>query len=65
MRKTFLVLLAIVALAAFAVTGCNKKEAANTQTKESKKDMTVGFIYIGPVGDGGWTYAHDKGREYL
>ncbi|MGH1416393.1 MAG: BMP family ABC transporter substrate-binding protein [Pelagimonas sp.] len=23
---------------------------------------TVGFIYVGPVGDGGWTYEHDKGR---
>ncbi len=22
----------------------------------------VGFIYIGPVGDGGWTYEHDQGR---
>lgn len=22
----------------------------------------VGFIYVGPVGDGGWTYEHDKGR---
>ncbi|MDK3073983.1 BMP family ABC transporter substrate-binding protein [Sedimentitalea sp. JM2-8] len=23
----------------------------------------VGFIYVGPVGDGGWTYEHDKGRQ--
>ncbi|MCH2248567.1 BMP family ABC transporter substrate-binding protein [Cognatishimia sp.] len=22
----------------------------------------VGFIYVGPVGDGGWTYEHDQGR---
>ncbi|SDX13078.1 BMP family ABC transporter substrate-binding protein [Litoreibacter albidus] len=22
----------------------------------------VGFVYIGPVGDGGWTYEHDQGR---
>ena len=22
----------------------------------------VGFVYVGPVGDGGWTYEHDKGR---
>ena len=27
--------------------------------------MKVGFIYIGPVGDAGWTYAHDLGRQYL
>ncbi len=23
----------------------------------------VGFIYVGPVGDGGWTYEHDRGRK--
>ncbi|ARE84003.1 Purine-binding protein BAB2_0673 [Roseovarius sp. EC-HK134] len=22
----------------------------------------IGFIYVGPIGDGGWTYEHDKGR---
>ncbi|MCF6232869.1 MAG: BMP family ABC transporter substrate-binding protein [Rhodobacteraceae bacterium] len=22
----------------------------------------VGFVYVGPVGDGGWTYTHDQGR---
>jgi basic membrane protein A and related proteins len=24
--------------------------------------LKVGFIYVGPVGDGGWTYQHDVGR---
>lgn len=23
----------------------------------------VGFIYVGPVGDGGWTYEHDQARQ--
>jgi basic membrane protein A len=27
--------------------------------------IKVGFIYVGPVGDSGWTYAHDLGRQYL
>jgi basic membrane protein A len=27
--------------------------------------LKVGFVYIGPVGDAGWTYAHDQGRKYL
>ena len=22
----------------------------------------VGFVYVGPIGDGGWTYEHDQGR---
>jgi basic membrane protein A len=25
-------------------------------------DVKVGFVYVGPVGDGGWTYEHDQGR---
>ncbi|WP_022707748.1 BMP family ABC transporter substrate-binding protein [Paracoccus zeaxanthinifaciens] len=25
--------------------------------------LKVGFIYVGPVGDGGWTYQHDLGRQ--
>lgn len=25
--------------------------------------LTAGFIYVGPVGDYGWTYAHDLGRQ--
>ena len=24
--------------------------------------LKVGFIYVGPVSDGGWTYQHDQGR---
>ncbi|MDG1431075.1 MAG: BMP family ABC transporter substrate-binding protein [Paracoccaceae bacterium] len=26
-------------------------------------DTKVGFVYVGPVGDGGWTYEHDQGRK--
>ncbi len=28
-------------------------------------EFNVAFVYVGPVGDGGWTYAHDQGRKYL
>ena len=27
--------------------------------------LKAGFVYIGPVGDHGWTYAHDVGRKAL
>ncbi|NCO20764.1 MAG: BMP family ABC transporter substrate-binding protein [Rhodobacterales bacterium] len=27
--------------------------------------LKVGFIYVGPVGDGGWTYEHDQARQKL
>jgi simple sugar transport system substrate-binding protein len=28
-------------------------------------EIKVGFIYVGPIGDAGWTYAHDLGRQAL
>ena len=40
------------AVAALALTG-----AAYAQEKTK-----VGFIFVGPVGDGGWTYEHNQGR---
>lgn len=29
------------------------------------KDLQVGFVYVSPVGDAGWSYAHDKGRLFI
>ncbi|GGA81506.1 BMP family ABC transporter substrate-binding protein [Brucella endophytica] len=48
-------LLALAAAASVAFVG-----AANAQDK-----LKVGFIYIGPPGDFGWTYQHDQGRKAL
>lgn len=27
------------------------------------KEMKVGFVYVSPIGDAGWSYAHDVGRQ--
>lgn len=29
------------------------------------KEMKVGFIYVSPVGDAGWSYSHDVGRQAI
>ena len=26
------------------------------------KEVQAGFIYVTPIGDAGWSYAHDVGR---
>ena len=31
-------------------------------TAHAGKDLKVGFVYVSPVGDAGWSYAHDQGR---
>ncbi len=37
--------------------------ALGLATSAMAEDKTkVGFVYVGPVGDGGWTYEHNKGR---
>ncbi|WP_291726491.1 BMP family ABC transporter substrate-binding protein [Leisingera sp. F5] len=38
--------------------------ALGLATGAAMADTTkVGFVYVGPVGDGGWTYEHDQGRK--
>ena len=29
------------------------------------KEIKVGFIYVSPVGDAGYSYAHDMGRKFI
>ncbi len=38
--------------------------ALGMATTAMAQDKTkVGFVYVGPVGDGGWTYEHDQARK--
>jgi basic membrane protein A and related proteins len=39
--------------------------AAATAGTEAAAKPRVAFVYIGPPGDGGYTYQHDQGRLYL
>lgn len=45
------ILAAMVAVAGFGATAAQAK------------DLKVGFIYVSPVGDAGYSYAHDMGRQ--
>lgn len=35
----------------------------NTWNSTSRPPLKVAFMYVGPVGDVGWTFAHDAGRR--
>lgn len=40
--------------------------AAAAPAPEPKPEpLKIGFAYVGPVGDGGWTFAHDNARKAL
>jgi simple sugar transport system substrate-binding protein len=62
----------ILALVAVALPGCSKSDAptpaaATSSTASAGASATgplkVAFVYVGPVGDAGWTYAHDRARK--
>ncbi|MFP3889999.1 MAG: BMP family ABC transporter substrate-binding protein [Ralstonia sp.] len=71
-------LAALAAGAALTLWGCGKSnEGAADKTAApaaasapaaaapapAGEPLKVAFVYVGPVGDAGWTYAHDAGRK--
>ncbi|RDI27232.1 nucleoside-binding protein [Pseudacidovorax intermedius] len=77
-KRSLLKLAAISAAAAAALVGCGKKEeapaaaapaapapTAAAPAPASTAPLEIAFAYVGPVGDGGWTFAHDNGRKAL
>lgn len=34
-------------------------------SQAADKELKVGFVYVSPVGDAGWSYAHDEGRKAI
>ncbi len=62
MKRFLALMLVVVMICAAALTGCGSKAADSSGKVDAVK---AGFIYVGPIGDGGYTYAHDQGRLYL
>jgi basic membrane protein A len=68
MNKRKIIHTALAAAVALTLAGCGKKEEpAPAKVAEPAKveALKVGFIYVGPVGDAGWTFAHDNGRKHI
>jgi simple sugar transport system substrate-binding protein len=65
-KRTWLRLGALTAVSLALLTACGKKEEAPANADAAKAEpLKIAFAYIGPVGDGGWTFAHDNGRKAL
>jgi simple sugar transport system substrate-binding protein len=66
-----------LAAATAALVGCGKKEEAaptaaapasapaSAAAAPKPEPLKIAFAYVGPVGDGGWTFAHDNGRKAI
>jgi basic membrane protein A len=69
-KRSILKWAALSAVGAAALAGCSKSEApapapvASAPAPAPKAEpLKISFAYVGPVGDGGWTFAHDNGRK--
>ena len=57
---------ALAAITAITLASCGKKEETKpAEAPKATEPLKVGFIYVGPVGDAGWTFAHDNGRKHI
>ncbi len=54
-RSSFLLRAALAAM--LAMTGTTVAQAAEA--------LKVGFVYVSPIGDAGWTFQHDSGRRQM
>nr|WP_326531166.1 BMP family ABC transporter substrate-binding protein [Rhodoferax sp.] len=73
-KRSLLKIAALTAVASATLVGCGKKEEpapapapapAASAPAPKPEPLKIAFAYIGPVGDGGWTFAHDNGRKAL
>lgn len=60
MLRTVKTWAALTALCGLALTPLCGGAAAG-----ENKTLKVGFVYVSPVGDEGWSYAHDQGRKAI
>ena len=71
-KRSLLKIAALSAVASAVLMGCGKKEEpapvappAAAASAPKAEPLKIAFAYVGPVGDGGWTFAHDNGRKAL
>ena len=69
-KRSIVKMVALTAVAAAALVGCGKKEEAPkaeapAAVPAKPEPLKIAFAYVGPVGDGGWTFAHDNGRKEI
>ena len=76
-KRQFFQLAAVSAAAVLGLSACGEKTPPQAQAPAAAPTaqeapaptptgpLKIGFAYIGPVGDGGWTFAHDQARKQL
>lgn len=62
--KKLLALFLVLALVMSSLAGCGGTDDQG-DTPSGDAELTVGFIYIGPKTDGGFSEAQDRGRQAM
>jgi basic membrane protein A len=65
MYKKLSLLLGILVILSACVTACGTTPAPTAAPTAVTAPFKACFVYVGPIGDAGWTWAHDQGRLYL
>ncbi len=73
-KRTLLKMIGLSALSVAALAACGKKEeaaapapapAAAPAAPAPADKLKIGFMYVSPIGDGGWTFQHELGRKAI
>ena len=58
--------LALIAALGLFVAACSSSDSDDSGDSGPAKDaLKAAWIYVGPANDGGWSQAHNTGREYV
>jgi len=61
-RKAGIATIALVAVLGLFTAACSSSDSSDS-AKETSGPTKAAWIYVGPINDGGWTQAHNAGRE--
>ena len=71
-KRALIKMIGLSAVSMAVLTACGKKEeapaapaAAPAAAAPAADKLKIGFMYVSPIGDGGWTYQHELGRKAI
>ena len=74
-KRTLIKMIGLSAVSMAVLTACGKKEeapaapaapaAAPAAAAPAADKLKIGFMYVSPIGDGGWTFQHELGRKAI
>lgn len=71
-KRALIKMIGLSAISLAALTACGKKDdvpaapaAAPAAQAPAADKLKIGFMYVSPIGDGGWTFQHELGRKAI